>query len=67
MNVDYRLLHHFRVSQRRELALRGGLPARFGRDGLAAPGSGSDEALRAPRTARPAPPGSVVQLLAEDR
>ena len=27
MSVDYRLLHHFRVSQRREMASRGELPA----------------------------------------
>ncbi len=31
MSVDYRLLHHFRVSQRRQMASRGELPARFKR------------------------------------
>ena len=31
MSVDYRLLHHFRVSQRRQMASRGELPARFDR------------------------------------
>ena len=29
MTVDYRLLHQFRVSQRRELAARGELPTQF--------------------------------------
>ena len=29
MSIDYRLLHHFRISQRREMAARGELPARF--------------------------------------
>ena len=64
MNVDYRLLHHFRVSQRRELALRGALPARFRRDDDAGTGRDLDEALRAHLTVRPR---SVVQLLHEDR
>jgi hypothetical protein len=31
VSVDYRLLHHFRVSQRRQMASRGELPARFER------------------------------------
>lgn len=31
MSVDYRLLHHFRVSQRRQMASRGELPVRFNR------------------------------------
>jgi hypothetical protein len=29
VSVDYRLLHHFRVSQRREMASRGELPTRL--------------------------------------
>ena len=29
VSVDYRLLHHFRVSQRRQMASRGELPVRF--------------------------------------
>jgi hypothetical protein len=31
VSVDYRLLHHFRISQRRQMASRGELPARFER------------------------------------
>jgi hypothetical protein len=31
VSVDYRLLHHFRVSQRRQMASRGELPVRFNR------------------------------------
>jgi hypothetical protein len=31
VSVDYRLLHHFRVSQRRQMASRGELPVRFTR------------------------------------
>jgi hypothetical protein len=67
MNVDYRLLHHFRVSQRRELALRGTLPARFRTDDFETVGDDLDEALRAHLSARPAVGGAVVQLLDEDR
>jgi hypothetical protein len=29
VSVDYRLLHHFRISQRRQMASRGELPVRF--------------------------------------
>jgi hypothetical protein len=31
VSVDYRLLHHFRISQRRQMASRGELPVRFER------------------------------------
>jgi hypothetical protein len=67
VNVDYSLLHHFRVSQRRELALRGGLPARFHHDDFGPDRDDLDEALRAHLIARPAGFGAVVQLVDEDR
>jgi hypothetical protein len=75
VSIDYRLLHHFRISQRREMAARGELPARFQSvepplqddepERPAAPGT------RVPRSATTsAPPGRgqvLTHLLNEDR
>jgi hypothetical protein len=51
VSIDYRLLHHFRISQRREMAARGELPARFQ---SVEPPSHDDE------PERPAAPGTRV-------
>jgi hypothetical protein len=76
MSVDYRLLHHFRVSQRREMASRGEVPV-LRPDGQAAGERGVERRaaetlpelpapLEAPPLARPR--GQVLtHLLNEDR
>jgi hypothetical protein len=77
VSIDYRLLHHFRISQRREMAARGELPARF--QSASAPPSHEDEPERpaapatpVPRSAATSAPQSgrgqvLTHLLNEDR
>ena len=75
MSIDYRLLHHFRVSQRREMAARGELPTRFRAEGVepaaraVTPALPPDPPEPRPHEPRPAPePVPVLtQLLNEDR
>ncbi|MGZ4462307.1 MAG: hypothetical protein ACXVZP_05665 [Gaiellaceae bacterium] len=72
MSVDYRLLHHFRVSQRREMASRGELSV------LRPDGNGGGEArvdehpaaerrVSTPPPAGAARPQPLTHLLNEDR
>jgi hypothetical protein len=69
VNVDYRLLHHFRVSQRRQMASRGELPARFDRpDPNALNGFESYEGgVELPEDVGPARVQVLTHLLNEDR
>jgi hypothetical protein len=63
MSVDYRLLHRFRVSQRREMAARGELPLELRGDlyeGPAVVGRADGPAAR-PRMQ------SLTYLVSEDR
>jgi hypothetical protein len=68
VSVDYRLLHHFRISQRRQMASRGELPARFERPESELDGFDSYEGA-VELTERPALPRIQVltHLLNEDR
>jgi hypothetical protein len=61
VSVDYRLLHHFRVSQRREMASRGELPTRLDRPESADPAERRGAAPETPRIQ------VLTHLLNEDR
>ncbi len=77
MSVDYRLLHHFRVSQRREMASRGELSVLHTDQPSDGEPAGErrveDESSVVPESLLPAPPeklprGQVLtHLLNEDR
>ena len=66
MSIDYRLLHHFRVSQRRELAARGALPDQWRwQDEEDETDLGSPHPLR--EATGPLRHAKLVQLLSDDR